>query len=75
MLDFGNKVIKTINPEAELQGLEFLDLCFFFWYQKKFHIFLITPVALYTVQCDMYSWKMYLLEDINENVTSYGNHS
>ncbi len=39
-----------------------------FWYQKKAHIFLITPVKFY-------SWKMYRLKDINENVTSYGNHN
>ena len=39
-----------------------------FWYQKKAHIFLITP-------CEFYSWKMYHLEDINENVTSYGNQN
>ncbi len=39
-----------------------------FWYQKKAHIFLITPG-------ESYSWKMYRLEDINENVTSYGNHN
>ncbi len=39
-----------------------------FWYQKKIHIFLITPG-------EFYSWKMYRLEDINENVTSYGNHN
>ncbi len=36
-----------------------------FWYQKKAHIFLITPG-------EFHSWKMYHLEDINENVTSYG---
>ncbi len=29
----------------------------------KAHIFLIIP-------CEFYSWKMYRLEDINENVTS-----
>ncbi len=39
-----------------------------FWYQKKAHIFLISPG-------EFYSWKMYRLEDINENVTSYGNHN
>ncbi len=39
-----------------------------FWYQKKGHIFLIT-----LGKC--YSWKMYCLEDINENVTSYGNYN
>ncbi len=33
-----------------------------FWYQKNAHIFLITPG-------EFYSWKMYHLEDINENVT------
>ena len=38
-----------------------------FWYQKKAHIFLIT-------RGEFYSWKMYPLEDINEIVTSYGNH-
>ncbi len=39
-----------------------------FWYQKKACIFLITPG-------EFYSWKMYRLEDINENVISYGNHN
>ncbi len=39
-----------------------------FWYQKKAHIILITPV-------EFCGWKMYRLEDINENVTSYGNHN
>ena len=39
-----------------------------FWYQKKAHMFLITPG-------EFYSWKMYRLEGINENVTSYGNHT
>ncbi len=39
-----------------------------FWYQKKAHIFLITSG-------EFYSWKMYRLEDINENVTSYGYHN
>ncbi len=34
-----------------------------FWYQKKACIFLITPG-------EFYSWKMYCLEDINENVTN-----
>ena len=33
-----------------------------FWYQNKAHIFLITG-------------EMYNLEDINENVTSYGYHN
>ncbi len=31
------------------------------------HIFLINPG-------EYYSWKVYRLEDINENVTSYGNN-
>ncbi len=39
-----------------------------FWYQMKAHIFLIIPGKFY-------SWKIYRLEDINENVTSYGNHN
>ncbi len=39
-----------------------------FWYQKKAHIFLITPD-------EFYSGKMYHLDDINENVTSNGNHN
>ncbi len=39
-----------------------------FWYQKKACIFLITSGELY-------GWKMCCLEDINENVTSYGNHN
>ncbi len=39
-----------------------------FWYQKKVHIFLITVG-------EFYSRKMYRLEDINENLTSYGNHN
>ncbi len=39
-----------------------------FWNQKKAHIFLIAPV-------EFYDWKMYHLEDINENMTSYGNHN
>ncbi len=39
-----------------------------FCYQKKAHIFLITLG-------EFYSWKMYHLEDTNENVTSYGNHN
>ncbi len=33
-----------------------------------FGIFLITPG-------EFYSWKMYCMEDMNENVTSYGNHN
>ena len=33
---------------------------------KKAHIFLITP-------CKFYAWKMYCVEDMNENMTSYGN--
>ncbi len=37
-------------------------------YQKKACIFLITPG-------EFYSWKVYRLENINENVTSYGNHN
>ena len=39
-----------------------------FWYQKKACIFLITPG-------DFYSWKMNRFKDINENVTSNGNHN
>ncbi len=39
-----------------------------FWYQKKGHIFLITPGEFYAL-------KMYRLEDINQNVISYGNHN
>ncbi len=39
-----------------------------FWYQKKAHIFLITPG-------EFHSFKMYRLKNINENVTSYGNHN
>ncbi len=35
---------------------------------EKAHIFLIAPG-------ESYSWKMYCMEDINENVTSYGNHN
>ena len=38
-----------------------------FWYQKKACISLITPG-------EFYGGKMYRLEDINENMTSYGNH-
>ena len=34
----------------------------------KAHIFLITPG-------EFYSWKNYHFEDINENVTSYGNYN
>ena len=35
---------------------------------KKAHIFLITYVKFY-------SWKVFRLEDINENVAGYGNHN
>ncbi len=38
-----------------------------FWYQKKDPIFLITPG-------EFYSWKMYRLKDMNETMSSYGNH-
>ena len=39
-----------------------------FWYHKKAHIFLKTHVKFY-------SWKVFRLEDINENVPGYGNHN
>ena len=39
-----------------------------FWYYKKTHIFLITRVKFY-------SWNMFRLEDINENMPGYGNHN
>ena len=39
-----------------------------FWYEKKAHIFLNTPGKFY-------GWQMYHLEDVNENMTSYGNYN
>ena len=39
-----------------------------FWHQKDAHILLITLVKFY-------SWNMLRLEDINENVSGYGNHN
>ena len=42
-----------------------------FWricYHKKAHIFLITYGKFN-------SWKVFRLEDINENVSGYGNHN
>ena len=59
-----NKVIEELGLIASDFFSNFLRFC----YQKKAHIFLITPV-------EFYSWKMCRLEDINENVTSYGNHN
>ncbi len=53
---------------AQSDCLRFFSNLRRFWYQKKAHIFLITPG-------EFYSWKMYCVEDINENVTSYGNHN
>ena len=38
-----------------------------FCYHKKAHIFLITHV-------EFYSYKVFRLEDINENMSGYGNH-
>ena len=38
-----------------------------FWYWKKACIFLTTTG-------EFYSLKVYCLEDVNENVTGYGNH-
>ena len=39
-----------------------------FCYHKKAHIFLITHGKFY-------SWKVFHLEDINENMSGYGNHN
>ena len=39
-----------------------------FWYHRKAHIFLITHVKFY-------SPNMLHLEDINENMSDYGNHN
>ena len=39
-----------------------------FWYHKKAHIFLITHVKFH-------GWKVFRLEEINENVPGYGNHN
>ena len=39
-----------------------------FCYHEKAHIFLITHDKVY-------SWKVFRLEDINENVSSYGIHN
>ena len=57
-------LLKEPGPIAS----EFCSNFLRFWYQKKAHIFLIAPV-------EFYGWKIYGLEDINENVTSYGNHN
>ncbi len=57
-------LLKVPGPIA----LDFFSNFQRFWYQKKAHIFLITPG-------EFYSCKMYCLEVINENVTSYGNHN
>ncbi len=40
-----------------------------FWYQKKAHIFLIMTPG------EFYNSKVYPFKDINESVTSYGNHN
>ncbi len=51
----------------DCQFVKIIDCNFLrFWYRKKDHIFLITPG-------EVYSWQMYHLEDINENMTSLGN--
>ena len=39
-----------------------------FWYHKEAHIFVVTHVKFY-------SWNMFRLEDIDENVPGYGNHN
>ena len=39
-----------------------------FLFHKKAHIFLKTHVKFY-------SWNMFSLEDIDENVSGYGNHN
>ncbi len=57
-------LLKVPGPIASDFSQTFLR----FWYQKKPHIFLITLG-------EFYSWKMYRLEDINENVTSCGNQN
>ena len=39
-----------------------------FCYHKKVHIFLINPGKFN-------NWKVFRLEDINENVSGHGNHN
>ena len=63
-LDQNESFLKEPSPLAS----DFIQTFWDFGYQKKNFIFLITPV-------EFYGWKMYPLEDIHENVTSYGNHN
>ncbi len=71
---YGYIIWTCLSPEGtSIKGARSDHFKFFsnfrrFWYQKKACIFLITPG-------EFYGWKMYRLEDINENVTSYGNHN
>ena len=56
-----------------IKGAQFYLFNFFsnfwrLWYQKKVNIFLITHGKFH-------SWKVFHLEDINENVPGYGNHN
>ncbi len=69
---FGRTVL-NIEWSTQIKGARSDHFRFFFnfrkcWYPKKVCIFLITHVKFY-------GGKMYRLEDINENVTSYGNHN
>ncbi len=53
---------------ARSDCFRFLSSFLRFWYKKKAHIFIINTG-------EISSWKMYRLEDINEDVTSYDNHN
>ena len=61
---FGAKCLKESGPIAS----DFFQTFWVFGIGRKLIFFPITPVAFY-------SWKMYRLEDVNENVTSYVNHN
>ena len=45
----------------------FFSIFWRFWYHKKAHIYFITHVKAH-------SWKVFRLQDINENIPGYGNH-
>ena len=58
----------SILKGAQSYLFNFLKNFWRFCYHKKAHIFLITHDKFY-------HWKLFCLEDINENVSGYGNHN
>ena len=55
-------------PRSPVQFLKLFSNFWRFWYHKKVHFFLITHGKFH-------SWKVFRLEDTNENMSSYGNHN